>query len=131
MIPRSQATGSHPPQPPAPAEYGRRCDMEESVREKGERRPSATVRPPSPLLRVARVPIPQMDSGFTTHTTRHCEGHLVEYTDPLTDINKDGATAILGGAVGPPAAMRGKTAALKRTCSALISEGSETRAGRS
>ena len=123
MMSGSQATGSHPPQSPAPAEHGR-CDTEESVREKGEGRSSVTLRPPSPLSRVAWVPIPQMtDSGFTTHTTRHCEGHLVEYTDPLTGMNKDGATTILGGAVGPPAAMRRKTAALKRTCSALISEG--------
>ena len=104
MISGNQATGSHLPQSPTPAEFGR-CDTEESVREKGERRLSATLRPPSPLPRVARAHIPQMtDSGFITHTTRHCEGHLVVYPDPLTGMNKDGATTILGGAVGPPAA---------------------------
>ena len=47
------------------------------------------------------------------------------YTDPLTTgmNNKDGATTILGGAVGPPAAMRRQTAAMKRACSARIAEG--------
>ena len=65
------------------------------------------------------------DSGFT-HTTRMCEGHLVALTDPLTGMNKDGATTILGGAVGPPAAMRRRTAAMKRACGALIAEGAGT-----
>lgn len=123
MTSGSQTAGSHPPQPPAPAEFGR-CDTEESEREKGESRHCVTLRPPSPLLRVARVHLPQMtDSGFNTHTTRHCEGHLVLYTDPLTGMNKDGASTILGGTVGPPAAMRRQTAAMKRTCSAIIAEG--------
>ena len=62
------------------------------------------------------------DSGFT-HTTRMCEGHLVALTEPLTGMNKDGATTILGGAVGPPAAMRRRTAATKRACGALIADG--------
>jgi len=62
------------------------------------------------------------DSGFT-HTTRMCEGHLVAQTDPLTGMNKDGATTILGGAVGPPAVTRRRTAAMKRACGELISGG--------
>ena len=55
-----------------------------------------------------------------------CEGHLVALTEPLTGMNKDGATTILGGAVGPPAAMRRRTAAMKRACGALIAEGAGT-----
>ena len=65
------------------------------------------------------------DSGFT-HATRMCEGHRVTLTNPFTGMYIDGADSILGGAVGPPASTRRRTAAMRRACGELIAEGAGT-----
>ena len=55
-----------------------------------------------------------------------CEGHRVTLTNPFTGMYIDGADSILGGAVGPPASTRRRTAAMRRACGELIAEGAGT-----